>query len=76
MIDRQLVVELFAEAIEVDPSEVTEASELRSFDTYDSIGVLTLIGLLEDRAKFALDPNQLADLVTVSDVCDLVTGAT
>jgi acyl carrier protein len=75
MTERQTVIQLLSEAIEVDAAEVLEESELRSFDTFDSIGVLTLIGLLEDNTGFVLDPNAIPKLVRVSDLCDLVCGA-
>jgi acyl carrier protein len=63
----EVVIGILAEAIEVDPSELNPESELRSFPTFDSIGILTLIGLLEDRLHFVLDPERIPDLLTVHD---------
>jgi acyl carrier protein len=65
-------MDLLAESLEIDRSELTEESELRSFDTFDSIGVLTLIGLLEDRVGYVLNPDKIGDLRTAADLCQLV----
>jgi acyl carrier protein len=65
----EAVVQALAEALEVDVSEIDQASELRAFATFDSIGILTLIGLLDDRLGFILDPDRIPALVTVEDLC-------
>lgn len=68
----ETVVQLLAEAIEVEVSEIDQASELLSFSTFDSIGILTLIGLLDDRLGFVLDPDRIPTLLTVEDLCKYV----
>jgi acyl carrier protein len=69
--DAQNLKEMVAEILEVDPVELSEASELESFNAYDSVAKLSLMVGLSDFAGRPIMVPELTGLHTYGDVMKL-----
>lgn len=65
-------IELFAEAIEIDKSEVSPDSILESFATFDSLGVVTLIAMINEEYGKAIKAEDIRNAKTVQDLVKLI----
>jgi len=52
---REILKDIVAEVLEVDPSTLDRDTDITALPTYDSVNVLSLIVALDDRAKIRLD---------------------
>jgi acyl carrier protein len=68
-------VELIAEVIEVDASEVKVTDRLRDDLGLDSLQSLELLSLLAEELRVDLPMEAALDLGTVQDACDFVERA-
>lgn len=66
MISIDNLIQLIANALEVDPSKLDRTSTTESIESWDSIGHITILGLLEDTNPGILDA--LPDLATANSV--------
>ncbi len=67
-------IEIFAEAIELDKSEVKPDSKIDSFSTLDSLGIVTLIAMINEHYNKAIKAEQIKSAETVSDLYKLITN--
>lgn len=62
-----------AEALDVDVEEISEDDVLESYDTWDSVAVLTLISFINDKFNRFPHASEIAELKTVKDVIDYLS---
>ncbi|MCA9705054.1 MAG: acyl carrier protein [Myxococcales bacterium] len=62
-----------AEAIEVDPGELTDDTDLTQFEGWDSTAVLNLVVLLDEQGV-KVDEERIPECKTVRDVVALTGG--
>ncbi len=60
--------ELLADILEVDVEEVVEDRELVSYDTWDSVAVLSLISVLNEKTGKYPHAEEIKKLQTIGDV--------
>jgi acyl carrier protein len=70
---RDEFVQMMAELLEAEPSEILPDSSLYDFPSYDSVCALTLMVKLEEDAQVVCSPAELAILKTVGDIERLIT---
>lgn len=58
--------------LSIDPSKLSESAELASFATWDSMGQVAVVGLLDTELGFQAPQGALQKLVTVGDLLLLV----
>lgn len=63
----------FAEVVEENAAEVTPERELLSIPMWDSLAVVTLMGVAADKYDEILDPEKIAAATTVGDLFALLT---
>lgn len=66
MISIDNLIQLIANALEVDPSNLDTTTTAESIESWDSIGHITILSLLEDTNPGILDA--LPDLATANSV--------
>lgn len=64
---------IVADVLEVDPRQLTPEVELGSFQTFDSVAVLTLIIELDEKAGLRLSPSAAGALKRYEDIENLAT---
>jgi len=65
-----------AEALNEDPSEVTESVALADLQGWDSVGQLATIALFDEYFQKSVKGSRLRDAKTMSDLIDLDFGDT
>ena len=63
-------MEMLAEIMELDVSEIREDAELSDYDEWDSITALSVIALVDEQFHKNLSGNQVKDFRTIKDVLD------
>ena len=65
---------IVAEVLEIEPSELEADTNLRDFDTYDSVNVLMLMVALDEQAGIKLSPTDTKKLFTFGDLESIATN--
>lgn len=65
-------MKLLAEILDVDSDEITEETELRSLDEWDSLAILSFIVMMGEQFKKEVTGEQVKQLVTVADVLSMM----
>lgn len=65
------VKEQFAVILEIDPSEITEDSDLADIDA-DSIDLIEVVNAVERTYGLQIEEQELYDIVTVGEFLDVV----
>ena len=65
--DKEIITEAIADALEIDEDEVIMGKKLEDYDNFDSLVFLTLISLLED-CGVSLSTNDLENIVSIDDI--------
>jgi acyl carrier protein len=69
------IKQAIAEVLEVPLEKVTEESEFtKDFPDVDSIKVLELLAMLEQKFKISIDEDKLISFTTTSNVYEIVNG--
>jgi acyl carrier protein len=66
-------IQMMADVLEADASEIQSDASLFDFPAYDSVCALTLMVRLEEDAKVVCQPHELAALKTIGDVEVLIS---
>ena len=61
---------LIAETIDTELSNIKPETELCTLDEWDSMGVISVIAMLDRKFKKVLDAEQIEKLTTVQDILD------
>jgi acyl carrier protein len=59
-------------ALNAEPNSLTVLSKLNEIETYDSVGKLSVIALLDSLFDTVVKPKDLAECKTISDLLNLV----
>ena len=65
-------IELFANAIEVDINDVKLGQELESYKTWDSLGVVTFIAMVNQEYNKQITADDIRNAKTVQDLYNLL----
>ncbi len=75
----QEIINLFAEAIEVEPSSLTTETVIAHVPEWNSLGWLTIMSLLDERYEIQLSAKRIREFKTVEDavvaIASLLTTA-
>jgi acyl carrier protein len=70
----QEIANLFAEAIEVEPSTLTPETIIADVPEWNSLGWLTIMSLLDERCGIQLAAAQIRAFKTVQDAIEAVSS--
>ncbi len=65
MENERILYAAFAEALQINPTSVTDELAYNSIPEWDSVGHMALIAELEERFGVMLDTNDIIDMSTV-----------
>lgn len=65
-------MEMLAEIMELDVSEIREDAELSDYDEWDSITALSVIALVDEQFHKNLSGNQVKEFRTIKGVLDVM----
>lgn len=66
------IIREVADILEVDESEINEEKKLDEYDTWDSIAVLAVISLINEKKGVFLHASEINSLKTVKDLINLI----
>jgi len=73
MIDRQEILEILGEAMEISSANLTEETVLEELgDAWDSVTILSVISMIDSYANRPIPVNAIVESKTVKDLIDLV----
>ena len=64
-------VRALEEILEMDPGTLKDAAKLQDLEHWDSVAMVTLMSVVDEKCGVQLSPRRLAGCVTVSDVYQL-----
>jgi acyl carrier protein len=67
------LIELFAEAIEIDVSLIQPEKAIAEYAEWNSLAWLTILSLLDERYGIQLTGKEIRNFVTVNDVIEKIT---
>lgn len=67
----QKIIEIIAEIMEVEPSEITLETELCD-DVWDSLAIVTFISEVDSNFDLIVSPMEVSTVKTVADLINLV----
>ena len=70
--DRETIVGVLAEALEVDADHLQDGTVLQDIESYDSAALLAIIAALDMRLGLRVDPDRLVGCTSVADMIRLV----
>ena len=68
----QEFIELLKEALEVENQDLTKESNLKDISGYDSMSILIIIALVDEKFSKKVTGQQLASITTISSLIDLI----
>ena len=68
----QEVINLIAETLEIDPSDLSTDTDLSRDLNVESIDLVDLVTAFEDKYNFEMPDNELKNLQTVSDIVEFI----
>lgn len=73
--DKNEFIKNFAEALEIeDASAITETTEFRSLDEWDSLAYLSIIAMLDEEYGVQIENAEFKKLRTIGDIIDCVNS--
>ncbi len=75
-ITNQDLIQLFAEALEIEASSIDTKKAIAKYAEWDSLAWLTIISLLDERYGIRLTGTEVRRLVTVNDLIENLTAKT
>ena len=72
MIDKEAFMEDLAGALDMDGSEINEATPLKDADNWDSIAHLAAIAAIDERFGITVPAKELANVANVGELIELV----
>ena len=68
------MLNLIAEALEVDPGTITPETKIADVDEWNSIGWLTIMSLVDERLNVQINSKDVRGFKTAGEVVDHVLG--
>ena len=65
---RQEIINIIADILEADASDISDEAILDDFDTWDSIAILSVISVLGEKKGLYLSSEDIGRLATVGDL--------
>jgi len=65
-------IDKLKEALEFEEIEITESTNLKQIEGYDSMSVMTIIAFVDENFSKKLTAQQLASITTVKSLKDLI----
>ncbi len=69
---REEVITEIETALNAEPNSLTVLRKLKEIETYDSVGQLSVIALFDALFDTVIEPKDLAECKTISDLLNLV----
>jgi len=69
---KQEFLELTADALDMDVSDLSFDTKLHELDEWDSIGQLSFIGLVDDNFSIDIDVEKLTECDSISQLFDYI----
>jgi acyl carrier protein len=68
------LLELFAEALEVEPSSLTPDSSISDYAEWNSLAWLTIMSMVDDKYNVQLSATEIRSFKTVQEVIENISG--
>lgn len=68
----QEFIEKFAEAIDVEASELTADTEFRNLDEWDSVAYISVIAMMDEEYDIQIEMSQFKQLKTLGAIADYI----
>ena len=68
------MLDLLAEALEVEPGTITAETKIADVDEWNSIGWLTIMSLVDERLNVQINSKDVRGFKTAGEVVDHVLG--
>jgi len=73
MKNRQEMLEILGEAMEINSADITEETVLENLgDVWDSVAILSVISIIDSYAQKSIPVNVIVESKTIKDLIDLV----
>lgn len=73
MKNRQEMLEILGEAMEINSADITEETLLENLgDAWDSVAILSVISIIDSYAQKSIPVNVIVESKTIKDLIDLV----
>jgi acyl carrier protein len=71
---KEKVLEVIAQALEVEPERITEKSLIRDIEEWDSLAQLSVIAALEEQLKIKIPFDKVLEMEGVHDIITFIEG--
>lgn len=65
-------IALIAEVLEIDPTRITLQTELASLDEWDSMGIISIIAMLDRKFEKTLTAEEISSMKFIQDIQNLM----
>jgi acyl carrier protein len=73
MPNRQEILEILGEAMEINSADITEETALKNLgDAWDSVAILSVISIIDSYAHQSIPVNAIVESKTIKDLIDLI----
>lgn len=70
--DTQKFIDLFAEALDIEASDLTVDTEFRTLPEWDSMAYLSIIAMLDEEYEIQIENAEFKTLKTLSDIINYI----
>ena len=74
IMDTQLFISRFAEALDIEASGLTIDTEFRKLDAYDSLAYLSVIAMMDEEYDIQIEQPIFKTLQTLGDIINYIEG--
>ena len=65
-------IEKFAEAIDIEASDLTADTEFRTLDEWDSVAYISVIAMMDEEYDIQIEMAQFKQLKTLGDIAEYI----
>ncbi len=70
--DTQKFIDLFAEALDIEASDLTVETEFRTLPEWDSMAYLSIIAMLDEEYEIQIENAEFKTLKTLNDIINYI----
>lgn len=70
----EIVIDTVATVLDVNANTISESSSVETLDSWDSMAQLNIILTLESRLNMSIDPIDIAELLSVSELTSFLNS--
>lgn len=70
--DTQKFIDLFAEALDIEASDLTVDTEFRTLPEWDSMAYLSIIAMLDEEYEIQIENAEFKTLKTLNDIINYI----